>query len=182
MAVSSISPSTASGFQPTLQQSGFFQAFQKLARALAAGALQGAQQAYSTLQQMQANGSRNDPNNPLSQALNQIGQYLQSGDLTDAQKTLVSLFQQLQGDRGYHNRFTASDGGNSTNAASSTATNSDGGQSAENLSLTVTDSLGISISGNGEGSTSGQTGADQTGNNPSLTITETIGLAINLTV
>jgi len=186
--VSSIPSSTPSGIQPNLEQRTFLQVFQKLARALGAGNLQGAQQAYATLQQLQGSGpNQNDPNNPLSQALNQIGQYLQSGDLTDALKTLVSLLQQIQGGHGQRNSFVGA-GSNSNNApadaSGNAGTNQSGasGNTAENLSLTVTDSIQISISGDGANSNPTQTSDSQSGSTPSLTLSETVGLKINLTV
>jgi hypothetical protein len=189
----SVSSSTPSSIQPNLEQSTFLQVFQRLARALGAGNLQGAQQAYATLQQLQGSGpNQNDPNNPLSQALNQIGQYLQSGDLTDALKTLVSLLQQIQGGQGHRNSF-AGDGGNSNNAPldasgniganqSNASGNTGTNQSGENLSLTVTDSIQISISGNGTNANSTQSSGGQSSGTPSLTVSETVGLKIDLTV
>ena len=69
------------------------QAFFALVSSLNAGDLPGAQQAYSSLNELQDNaqGRFANPNRPLAQALNQIGQSLQSGDLTGAQQTLSSL-------------------------------------------------------------------------------------------
>lgn len=64
------------------------QSFLALANSLNSGDLSGAQQAYSSLSQLQrfANG-----NGPFAQAMGQIGQALQSGDLAAAQQALSSL-------------------------------------------------------------------------------------------
>ena len=69
------------------------QAFFALVSSLNAGDLPGAQQAYSSLNELQDNaqGRFANPNGPLAQALSQIGQSLQSGDLTGAQQALSSL-------------------------------------------------------------------------------------------
>jgi hypothetical protein len=68
-------------------------AFFALVSSLNAGDLPGAQQAYSSLNELPGNaqGRFANPNGPLAQALNQIGQSLQSGDLTGAQQALSSL-------------------------------------------------------------------------------------------
>jgi hypothetical protein len=69
------------------------QAFFALVSSLNAGDLPGAQQAYSSLNELQgdAQGRFENPNGPFAQALGQIGQSLQSGDLPGAQQALSSL-------------------------------------------------------------------------------------------
>jgi hypothetical protein len=62
------------------------QSFVALVRSLNSGDLSGAQQAYSSLSQLQ---SFSDPNGPFAQAISQIGQALKRGDLTGAQHALA---------------------------------------------------------------------------------------------
>jgi hypothetical protein len=64
------------------------QAFVALANSLNSGDLSAAQQAYSSLSQLQRLAN---PNGQFRQAMNQIGQALQGGDLTAAQQALSSL-------------------------------------------------------------------------------------------
>ena len=64
------------------------QSFVALVSSLNSGDLSGAQQAYSSLSQLQRFGN---PNGPFAQAMNQVGQALQSGDLNAAQEALSSL-------------------------------------------------------------------------------------------
>lgn len=66
------------------------QSFVALLDALKSGDLSGAQQAYSSLSQLQTNGPAN-ANGAFAQAMSQIGQALQSGDLAGAQQALSSL-------------------------------------------------------------------------------------------
>jgi len=62
------------------------QAFVALVSSLNSGDLSRAQQAYSSLSQLQ---SFADPNGPFAQAISQIGQALKRGDLTGAQHALA---------------------------------------------------------------------------------------------
>src|SRR5262249_2001355 len=62
------------------------QSFVALVISLNSGDLSGAQQAYSSLSQLQ---SFADPNEPFAQAISQIGQALKRGDLTGAQHALA---------------------------------------------------------------------------------------------
>ncbi len=64
------------------------QSFVALVNSLNSGDLPGAQQAYSSLSQLQRFAN---PNGPFAQAMGEIGQALQSGDLTAAQQALSSL-------------------------------------------------------------------------------------------
>ena len=64
------------------------QSFLALANSLNSGDLSGAQQAYSSLSQLQRFANANGP---FAQAMGQIGQALQSGDLAAAQQALSSL-------------------------------------------------------------------------------------------
>jgi hypothetical protein len=61
-----------------------------LVSSLRSGDLSGAQQAYSSLSQLQTSGAA-DSNGVFAQAMSQIGQALQSGDLAGAQQALSSL-------------------------------------------------------------------------------------------
>jgi hypothetical protein len=62
------------------------QSFVALVSALNSGDLSGAQQAYSSLSQLQ---SFPDPNGPFARAISHIGQALKRGDLTEAQRALA---------------------------------------------------------------------------------------------
>jgi len=64
------------------------QSFVALVNSLNSGDLSGAQQAYSSLNQLQRFAN---PNGQFAQAMSQIGQALQGGDLTGAQQALSSL-------------------------------------------------------------------------------------------
>jgi hypothetical protein len=64
------------------------QSFVALANSLDSGDLSGAQQAYSSRNQLQRFAN---PNGQFAQAMSQIGQALQGGDLTGAQQALSSL-------------------------------------------------------------------------------------------
>jgi hypothetical protein len=66
------------------------QSFVALVNSLKSGDLLGAQQAYSSLSQLQTSGAAN-PNGVFAQAMSQIGQALHSGDLATAQQALSSL-------------------------------------------------------------------------------------------
>jgi hypothetical protein len=69
------------------------QTFAALVTSLNSGDLPGAQQAYSSLRQLQ-NGDQGrfaNPGEPFAQAMSQIGEALQGGDLTGAQRALASL-------------------------------------------------------------------------------------------
>jgi len=100
---SSTTSSTASQTSNPIEQ-----AFAQLARDLQSGNLQAAQQDYSTIQQaMQSamavhghhhhhHSESSQQENPISQLFNQLGQDLQSGNLSAAQQDFTSLQQQFQ--------------------------------------------------------------------------------------
>ena len=64
------------------------QSFVALAYSLNSGDLSGAQQAYSSLMQLQRFAN---PNGQFAQAMSEVGQALQGGDLTGAQQAFASL-------------------------------------------------------------------------------------------
>jgi hypothetical protein len=96
------------------------QAFQQLAKDLQAGNLSGAQQDFSTIQQdIQSQGgghhhhahaqeSSSAQQNPLAELFNELGQALQSGNLSAAQQAYTTLQQDFQ----------AASGGGSPSSAS----------------------------------------------------------------
>ena len=94
MTISAVSPFSAS---QTSNYQNYRQAFGQLTNALQSGNLSAAQSAYNTL----ASSPAAQGTGPFAQALQQIGQDLQSGDLRDAQQALASLQQQQQA-HGYH--------------------------------------------------------------------------------
>ena len=115
MAVSGVSP-TASTLQST--QTDPRQLFGQLTSAINSGDLSSAQQIYSQLSQA-LGGTNANSNNPFDQALNAIGQSLQSGDIGGAQQALSSLQQQTQAGRGHHHHGGHHGGGGQTNASAS---------------------------------------------------------------
>jgi len=117
-------PQNATGSQ---DNSPIAQAFNQLSQDLQSGNLSAAQQDYSTIQQdfqSRAGGHHHhhhssgsgDQQNPVAQLLSQLGQALQSGDLTSAQQAYSSLQQDFK-------NFAAS--GN-PNAAGTSQSNSTG--------------------------------------------------------
>jgi len=114
MTISAISPSSASlltSFQNDRQ------AFGQLTSAIKSGDLSAAQDAYNTL----ASSPIAQGNSPFAQALQQIGQDLQNGDIADAQKALASLQQQQQARGGHHHHHHH--GGGVSGASGSSQTN-----------------------------------------------------------
>jgi hypothetical protein len=104
-----------------------------LAKAINSGNLTGAQQAFAQLSQTLGGNSNggggssgsntNNPNDPFSQALDAIGQALQSGDISGAQQALASLQQQAQSGRAHHHHGGHRGGGGSKGGTdASTAT------------------------------------------------------------
>src|SRR5262249_40156860 len=97
----------------------------QLAKAIGSGDLSDAQQAYATLTQTQGNTPGSNANSPFGQALTQIGQALQNGDLAGAQKALDALRSQTQGAHHHHHHGGHhSSGGESTAATPPTSSNS----------------------------------------------------------
>jgi hypothetical protein len=92
----------ANSSQATNNQANFRQALNQLFSDVSSGSLSDAQDAYSTLSDLQGNGQGPSAasNTPLSQTLNQIGQSLQNGDISGAQQALASLQQTQQGQQG----------------------------------------------------------------------------------
>jgi len=134
MSVSAISPT--SNYQPSSFQSSFRQAFSALVDAINSGNLADADQAYSSLSQLKSSGQgpSTNPNSPLAQALSQIGQDLQSGNLQAAQQVLSSLQQ-----AGHHHHHGHQSGGE-VSGGSTVSTTSSSASSAPSLanSLNIT--------------------------------------------
>jgi hypothetical protein len=127
-AISSFSASQTSNYQNDRQ------AFSQLINALQSGNLSAAQNAYNTL----ASSPAAQGNGPFAQALQQIGQDLQSGDLGDAQQALASLQQQQQA-HGHHHHH----GGGISSALNSTQPQSANASDPSNDG--DTDSISIDI-------------------------------------
>jgi soluble cytochrome b562 len=106
MSISAVSGAATSLLQPASSQQDFRQSFGQLVDALDSGNLSQAQQAYSALSQLGADGQgpAANPNSPFASALNNIGQALQNGDLGAAQQALSSLQQAHGGHHGHHAR------------------------------------------------------------------------------
>jgi hypothetical protein len=139
MTISAISPSGAS---PLSSFQSDRQAFGQLVNALQSGNLTAAQSAYNTL----SSSPLAQGNGPFAQALQQIGQDLQSTDpsaLADAQKVLASLQQQMQA-HGHHHHHHGGGGEvygppNPQAASSSNGTNgSDGDDTSTTIQIQIT--------------------------------------------
>jgi soluble cytochrome b562 len=135
MAVSGVSSSSNNNYQSS-PLTDLRQAFQQMAKAINSGDLTGAQQAYTTLAQMQDGGSGvpTDTSSPFAQALNQIGQALQNGDINGAQQALSSLSQQTHAHHHHHHARPSSD----SSPSDAGSTNADtSGSTGGNVNLTV---------------------------------------------
>lgn len=134
MSVSAISPT--SNYQPSSSQSSFRQAVGALVDAINSGNLADADQAYSSLSQLKSSGQgpSTNPISPLAQALSQIGQDLQSGNLQAAQQVLSSL--QQAGHHHHHGHHGGSEisGGS---VVSSTSSASSASSSVNSLNITT---------------------------------------------
>jgi hypothetical protein len=142
MAISFVSSTTISSYQPNSQQSSFAQTLQQLVKSIRSGDLAGAQQAYAALSQAQGGQNQSDPNNPLAQALSQIGQALQSNNISGAQQALLALQQQAQsapGSQHHHHRRhaggAAPGGASNANAPTDANSTSDGTSSTSTLNI-----------------------------------------------
>ncbi|MHB8347777.1 MAG: hypothetical protein ACYDHM_11450 [Acidiferrobacterales bacterium] len=147
MSISGISTDSSAAVQNSIQ--GQFQQrradFQQLGQSLGSGNLAGAQQAFSTLltlMQSQSGGSNNGSvpaaggnsspvaggnGSPLSAELAQIGQALQSGDLSSAQQGYATLMQQMHGlGHGHHHHGGSPQGVQSAQILSAVGSNGDG--------------------------------------------------------
>jgi hypothetical protein len=118
MTVSGISSSPAKNYQNN-PVNDFRQTFADLVKSIKSGDLQGAQQDYASLTQLQNNGQGPpaNSNSPLNQALSQIGQALQNGDISGAQQVLSTLAQQAQGTHHHHHHHHADNSANSNGPA-----------------------------------------------------------------
>ena len=111
MTISAISSASSNPFYA--KQTSNQQSFSTLVSALQSGDLSAAQSAYASFTQTAGQG---DPNSPFAQAINQIGQDLQSGNIGAAQQTLSSLQQAHSAHRHHHHHG----GGTPPQASSST--------------------------------------------------------------
>ena len=137
MSISGISASGANAYQPQSTQSEFSQDWSNLVSTLNSGNLSGAQQAYSTLSGLLSagQGSSATSNNPVAQALSQIGQALQNNNLTGAQQPLAAL-QQTQGSHHHHHHgHGGGEGSQASTTSSSSGTTS--GTSGSSVNITA---------------------------------------------
>jgi hypothetical protein len=77
------------------------QLFVQLIKSIQSGDLAGAQKAYASLTQAQSD-TASDPNDPFSQAMQQIGASLQSENIGGAQQALSTLQHELEGKHQAH--------------------------------------------------------------------------------
>ncbi len=99
-------------------------AFKDLAQALQSGDLQGAQQAFATIQSARnartnATQTTNGGNSTIQDAFNSLGQALQSGDLQGAQQAFNTLQSTFAAHRGHHHHHAS--GANQNNGTGSAA-------------------------------------------------------------
>jgi hypothetical protein len=125
MTISAISSASSNPFYA--KQTSTQQSFSTLVSALQSGDLSAAQSAYASFTQTAGQG---DPNSPFAQAINQIGQDLQSGNIGAAQQTLSSLQQAHSAHRHHHHHG----GGTPPQASSSTPDDPTSMSAALNLS------------------------------------------------
>ena|ERR1700761_1289533 len=144
MSISAVSNATANSSQATNNQANFRQTLNQLFSDVSSGNLSDAQDAYSTLSDLQSNGQGPPAtsNTPLSQALNQIGQALQNGDISGAQQALSSLQQTQQGQQvhggGHHHHGHHGGGGvNSASATASTTSTDSSSTSGNSVDITA---------------------------------------------
>ncbi|MGO9136153.1 MAG: hypothetical protein ACLP9S_17860 [Syntrophales bacterium] len=122
------------GTQNSFQQ--INQLFHQLGQALQSGDLSGAQNAFSSLQQLLPSSSANQAQttqqtnqSTFTTDLNALGQALQSGDLSKAQAAFAKLQQDMQSvQKGHHHHHKAD---NSQNSASSSNSSSSSNQTNE---------------------------------------------------
>lgn len=139
MTISAISSTSVSGQQPVNNFMAVRQSFTQLQSAIQSGDLQSAQSAYATLSTQVGS----NPNSPFAQALNQIGQDLQSGNIGQAQKDMASIQQQMQQAqqaRAHHHHHHHGGGGTqaaNANTAPATTSTTDPSPSSTTLNLTA---------------------------------------------
>jgi soluble cytochrome b562 len=126
MSISGISSSTTNPNQAANSQTNF-QTLNQLFSAVSSGNLSDAQQAYSTLSDLQSSGQGPSPtsNTPLAQTLNQIGQALQNGDISGAQQALSSLQQSQQTQPAHGGHHHGHHGGGIKSSSTSTSSSTD---------------------------------------------------------
>jgi outer membrane protein assembly factor BamD (BamD/ComL family) len=136
MAISGVSPSVST-FQTN--QTDPRQLFAQLTSAINSGDLDNAQQIYTQLSQA-LGGTNANSNNPFDQALNAIGQSLQSGDINGAQQALSSLQQQAQAGRSHHHHGHRGGG-----APANTDTSQSSATQQTSISITATTGTTINL-------------------------------------
>ena len=141
-------------------------AFKSLAQALQSGDLQGAQQAFATIQSAwsartdttqtsQNTQPTNGSNSTVQDAFNSLGKALQSGDLQGAQQAFGTLQSTFAAHRGHHRHHHAS-GGDPTNESSSGAGSTSTGANGVTDSSTL---LSAILQQSGSGGINGVTDA-----------------------
>ena len=140
MSISGISNPATNPNQAAGSQTNFRQSLNQLFSAVSSGNLSDAQQAYSTLSDLQSSGQGPLPtsNTPLAQTLNQIGQALQNGSISGAQAALASLQQTQQAHGGHHHHGHHGGGVNPATASTTpSSTDADSPSSGSSLDITV---------------------------------------------
>jgi ribosomal protein S20 len=112
-------------------------AFKDLAQALQSGDLQGAQQAFATIQSARnartnATQTTNGGNSTIQDAFNSLGQALQSGDLQGAQQAFNTLQSTFAAHRGGHHHHHASGADPDKGTGSAAGTTSSTGTTGTN--------------------------------------------------
>jgi hypothetical protein len=141
MTISAIS--SASSYPYSTTQNAARQSFTQLVSALQSGDLSAAQNAYATFTQNA--GSQLDANSPFAQAINQIGQDLQSGNIGGAQQTLNSL-QQSAGAHHAHHHHGGGGGISQALDSSATSTSTPGDPTTLSSALSLSSSNIVDVS------------------------------------
>lgn len=132
MTVSSVSTAPVNNYQNN-PQAEFRQTFMQMVKAIKSGDLSGAQQAYTSLSQLQTGNQAPaaEPNSSFGQALSQVGQALQNGDIGGAQQALDALGQQMKSAHHHHHHHRAAP----NNAAATTASSATGSANANSIDV-----------------------------------------------
>ena len=196
MSVSNISSASTSVYQSSGQQQGMRYYMKQLSQALQSGDLSAAQQAYNSISQLpqfqnalasQSAGSSSNSTGGSStfvQALTQIGNDLQSGDLSSAQQAFSSLQQQLQGTTqtnaadstgqaqgasGHHHHHHASDASSLLSSTSDSNSTTSSSSSANDQILAMLTNIENTLTGIGSDLTNGSSYGSTAANNTATT-------------
>jgi len=133
--------------------------FQQLGQSLSSGNLSGAQQAFSSLQQLlpggqqgqssstssSTSGTQGSGNSTIQQDMAALGQALQSGNLSDAQQAYAQLQQDFQAGRHHGHHHHAQSASNATQSTAQNSSSSSSSPDAASTTSGTTTDLSISV-------------------------------------